>query len=341
LLAEVKTMNIPKDYKSDLDLLNTQIAIKICKDNFERSLADNLGLTRVSAPLMVDKASGLNDNLNGYERPISFDVPYLAGREFEIVHSLAKWKRMALKQYGLRRFKGIYTDMNAIRRDEKLGNIHSVYVDQWDWEKVIEEEDRTLEFLYGTVDRIMKALRATQDELLKHYPELPKNISDEDVFYITSQELADMYPDLDGKGREYAICKLHPTVFISQIGDKLKDGKPHDGRAPDYDDWQLNGDLLVWYDLLQMPIELSSMGIRVNKESMIEQLIKSNNSERMALPYHQDLLNDKLPLTMGGGIGQSRLCMVLLNKAHIGEVQASIWPKDMIEACRNNQIELL
>ena len=214
-------MNIPKNYKSDLDLLNTQIAIKVCKDSFERSLADNLGLTRVSAPLMVDKASGLNDNLNGYERPISFDVPYLESRELEIVHSLAKWKRMALKQYGLRRFKGIYTDMNAIRRDEKLDNIHSIYVDQWDWEKVIEEEDRTLDFLYGTVDRIMKALKATQEELLKHYPELPRNISDEDVFYITSQQLANMYPDLDGKGREYAICKLHPTVLFLKLAINL------------------------------------------------------------------------------------------------------------------------
>ena len=333
-------MNIPANYRSSLDLLHTELAIKLVKDTFERQLAKHLSLTRVSAPLMVKKDSGLNDNLNGVERPIEFDAFDIDG-EMEIVHSLAKWKRMALKNYGIRRFKGIYTDMNAIRRDEKLDNLHSIYVDQWDWEKVIEQEDRNIEFLKGTVDRIMKAIIDTEEVIRQNYPELDIIVRQPDVYYITSKELYDMYPDLSAKEREIRIVREKKTVFIMQIGDELPDGKPHDGRAPDYDDWQLNGDLLFWYDLLDTAVDISSMGIRVDSESLRYQLNKSNNLDRMNLPFHKALLNNELPLTMGGGIGQSRLCMLLLNEAHVGEVQASVWPEDMIEICRQNNIELL
>ena len=334
-------MILPDNYRSCLDLLHTEIAIKLVKDTFERQLAKHLSLTRVSAPLMVYEDSGLNDNLNGYERPIDFDVPALSGRKLEIVHSLAKWKRMALKNYGIRRFKGIYTDMNAIRRDEELDNLHSIYVDQWDWEKVIEEEDRNIDFLEGTVDRIMKAIMDTEEVIRANYPELDIIVKQPDVCYITSKELYEMYPNLSAKEREEKIVKDKKTVFIMQIGDKLPDGLPHDGRAPDYDDWQLNGDLLIWYDILEKPVELSSMGIRVDKNSLVSQLEKAGCTNRLNLPYHKALLNDELPLTMGGGIGQSRLCMLLLNKAHVGEVQASVWPDDMIKECHNKNIELL
>ncbi len=335
-------MYFPEGYKSNLDLLHTEIAIKIVKDTFERKLAEQLSLTRVSAPLMVEKSSGLNDDLNGYERPVGFTALDLGEDEqIEIVHSLAKWKRLALKTYGIQRFKGLYTDMNAIRRDEHVDNLHSIYVDQWDWEKVVLAQDRTIEFLKKTVKRIVGAMKETQSSLFKYYPELPMNIPDEEVFFITSQELVDKYPGLNPKERETAICKEHPIVFIMQIGDKLSDGAPHDGRAPDYDDWKLNGDILVWYDLLNQPVELSSMGIRVDKKSLMEQLEKANCLQRASLPFHKALLNDELPLTMGGGIGQSRLCMVLLNKAHVGEVQASLWPKEMVEQCHNHGIELL
>ena len=326
-------MYIPENYKSSLDLLHTEYAIKLVKDTFERRLAQHLSLTRVSAPLMVRQDSGLNDNLNGYERPITFTARDLEG-EMEIIHSLAKWKRMALKNYGIRRFKGIYTDMNAIRRDESLDNLHSIYVDQWDWEKVVEREDRNIEFLKGTVDRIMKAIIDTEEAIRRNYPQ-------PDVFYITSKELYEMYPDLTAKEREIKIVKEKKTVFIMQIGDVLPDGLPHDGRAPDYDDWQLNGDLLFWYDILNTAVEISSMGIRVDSKSLLYQLEKSNNMDRINLPFHKALLNNELPLTMGGGIGQSRLCMLLLNKAHVGEVQASVWPQDMIEICHRNNIELL
>ncbi|MBQ7223825.1 MAG: aspartate--ammonia ligase [Erysipelotrichaceae bacterium] len=334
-------MQYPEEYRSSLDLLHTQIAIKLVKDTFERALARNLSLTRVSAPLMVEKSSGLNDNLNGVERPISFEVPALDDSELEIVHSLAKWKRMALKQYGIRRFKGIYTDMNAIRRDEKLDCLHSIYVDQWDWEKVILEEDRNLEFLEGTVDRIMRAFMETQNVVLENYPELKPVAQDSSVYYITSSQLQQMYPDIPAREREFRIVKEHKTVFIMQIGDRLADGLPHDGRAPDYDDWQLNGDLLFWYDLLECPVEISSMGIRVNSDSLLRQLRKADCLNRLSLPYHQALINGELPLTMGGGIGQSRLCMLLLNKAHVGEVQASIWPEWMKKECMEKNIELL
>ncbi len=333
-------MYIPENYKSSLDLLHTEYAIKLVKDTFERRLAQHLSLTRVSAPLMVRQDSGLNDNLNGYERPITFTARDLEG-EMEIIHSLAKWKRMALKNYGIRRFKGIYTDMNAIRRDESLDNLHSIYVDQWDWEKVVEREDRNIEFLKGTVDRIMKAIIDTEEAIRRNYPELDIIVKQPDVFYITSKELYEMYPELTAKEREIKIVKEKKTVFIMQIGDVLPDGLPHDGRAPDYDDWQLNGDLLFWYDILNTAVEISSMGIRVDSKSLLYQLEKSNNMDRINLPFHKALLNNELPLTMGGGIGQSRLCMLLLNKAHVGEVQASVWPQDMIEICHRNNIELL
>ncbi|MBQ1522426.1 MAG: aspartate--ammonia ligase [Erysipelotrichaceae bacterium] len=333
-------MYIPENYKSSLDLLHTEYAIKLVKDTFERRLAHHLSLTRVSAPLMVRQDSGLNDNLNGYERPITFAAKDLDG-EMEIIHSLAKWKRMALKNYGIRRFKGIYTDMNAIRRDETLDNLHSIYVDQWDWEKVVEQEDRNIEFLKGTVDRIMKAIIDTEDAIRRNYPQLDIIVKQPDVFFITSKELYDMYPDLPAKEREFRIVKEKKTVFIMQIGDVLPDGLPHDGRAPDYDDWQLNGDLLFWYDLLNTAVEISSMGIRVDSKSLLYQLDKSNNMDRINLPFHKALLNNELPLTMGGGIGQSRLCMLLLNKAHVGEVQASVWPQDMIDLCHKHNIELL
>ena len=300
-------MYIPENYKSSLDLLHTEYAIKLVKDTFERRLAQHLSLTRVSAPLMVRQDSGLNDNLNGYERPITFTARDLEG-EMEIIHSLAKWKRMALKNYGIRRFKGIYTDMNAIRRDESLDNLHSIYVDQWDWEKVVEREDRNIEFLKGTVDRIMKAIIDTEEAIRRNYPELDIIVKQPDVFYITSKELYEMYPDLTAKEREIKIVKEKKTVFIMQIGDVLPDGLPHDGRAPDYDDWQLNGDLLFWYDILNTAVEISSMGIRVDSKSLLYQLEKSNNMDRINLPFHKALLNNELPLTMGGGIGQSRLC---------------------------------
>ena len=333
-------MYIPENYYSSLDLLHTEYAIKLVKDTFERRLARHLNLTRVSAPLMVRKDSGLNDNLNGYERPITFDAKDIKG-DMEIIHSLAKWKRMALKNYGIKRFKGIYTDMNAIRRDEKLDNLHSIYVDQWDWEKVIEKEDRTIDFLEGTVDRIMMAIIDTEEAIRKSYPELDIIVESPDVFFITSRELYDLYPHLSAKEREQKIVRDKKTVFIMQIGDDLPDGLPHDGRAPDYDDWALNGDLLFWYDILDTAVEISSMGIRVDADSLIYQLEKSGNMDRVRLPFHQSLLKGELPLTMGGGIGQSRLCMLLLNKAHVGEVQASVWPDEMIETCRRNNIELL
>ncbi|MBR0385170.1 MAG: aspartate--ammonia ligase [Erysipelotrichaceae bacterium] len=334
-------MKLPENYHSQLDLLQTEIALKLVKDTFERQLAKHLSLTRVSAPLMVRSTTGLNDNLNGVERPVIFDVPALGGDQLEIVHSLAKWKRMAIKLYGLHRFKGIYTDMNAIRRDEELDNLHSLYVDQWDWEKVIEEEDRTIEFLEGTVDRIMAAIIDTEQVIRENYPQLDIIVKQPDVHYITTTQLYELYPDLTPKERENEITRKYGTVFIMQIGDILPDGKKHDGRAPDYDDWELNGDLLLWSDILETAVEISSMGIRVNRESLLKQLEKAGCMDRVKLPFHKALLNGELPLTMGGGIGQSRLCMLLLNKAHVGEVQASIWPDAMVEECHKKNIELL
>lgn len=335
------TMNfiVPAGYTPDIDLKETQIAIKVVKDFFQKELTKQLNLTRVSAPLFVTPESGLNDNLNGVERPVAFDIKE-GGRKAEIVHSLAKWKRYALKQYGFQPGEGLYTDMNAIRRDEDTDNIHSIYVDQWDWERVINREERNVEFLKETVRKIVAALRLTEEKLIAAYPAYTPKVA-EDVTFITSQELEDRYPGFTPKQREDAICKECGTVFLMQIGGKLKGGKPHDGRAPDYDDWKLNGDLLVWYPILGHAFELSSMGIRVDEKAMEEQLRLAGCESRRELPFHKQLLAGELPLTMGGGIGQSRLCMYLLEKAHIGEVQAAVWPENMIRRCDENGIHLL
>ena len=329
----------PSIYYSKLDIMQTEIAIKLVKDTFERQLAQNLHLLRVSAPLYVRPETGLNDDLNGVERPVRFDIKTM-GADVEIVHSLAKWKRLALKRYGFKPGTGLYTDMNAIRRDEELDNLHSVYVDQWDWEKVITQEERTFDTVKQTVKSIISALRSTQIKLAETFDTLDVFIPN-DVFFITSQELEDMYPNLTPKQREDEITKAHRVVFISQIGGKLKSGAPHDGRAPDYDDWTLNGDILVWYPVLERAVEISSMGIRVDAAALKRQLLLSGHQERESLPFHSQLLAGKLPLTMGGGIGQSRICMLLLQKAHIGEVQASVWPEDMVEACLSHGITLL
>ena len=330
---------LPEGYASPLNLAQTQRGIKVIKDSFEKELGERLNLERVSAPLFVRPETGLNDDLNGVERPVSFDIKEL-GTEVQIVHSLAKWKRYILKEYNYRIGKGIYTDMNAIRRDEDLDNLHSVYVDQWDWEKVISAEDRNLEFLKETVRNIVAALSVTQKAIIERYPVL-KPVICPDVFFITTSELEDMYPDLTPKQRENAIAKEHKTVFIMQIGGSLKNGKPHDGRAPDYDDWSLNGDILIWYDLLDCAVELSSMGIRVDRDALIKQLDIAGCNERKELDFHRMLINGELPLTIGGGIGQSRVSLVLLNKAHIGEVQTTVWPKEMLKVCAEKNIQLL
>lgn len=330
---------IPENYENPLSYLDSEIAIKIVKDQFEKRLADCLNLVRVSAPLYVTKASGLNDNLNGVERPVSFDIKDL-GEEVEIVHSLAKWKRAALNRYDLRHFEGLYTDMNAIRRDEELDNLHSVYVDQWDWERLIKREDRNIETLKMIVKKIVEAIVQTQTILRYAYPELKPMVTN-NVFFITTQQLEDLYPDLTPKEREDAICRKHKTVFLMQIGDQLKSGEKHDGRAPDYDDWQLNGDLLIYYPILDRAFELSSMGIRVDEKSIVSQCEKADTKERLEYPFHKAIMNNELPLTIGGGIGQSRLCMLLLNKAHIGEVQVSMWSEEMRKACKENKMYLL
>lgn len=335
----VKDLILPKYYENKLDLVSTEIAIKYVKDLFEKRLANHLNLMRVSAPLYVRTDSGLNDNLNGIERPVSFDIKEL-GKDVEIVHSLAKWKRMALARYHFNVNKGLYTDMNAVRRDEDLDNLHSSYVDQWDWEKIISRKDRNLGLLKHTVQGIMKALVETQSELVKVFENLEPFIYEE-ITFITSQELYDLYPELSPKQREYMICKKHKSVFIMQIGDLLNNGERHDGRAPDYDDWNLNGDILIYYPLLDCAVEISSMGIRVDAQSLHEQLEKANCLDRESLPFHSMLLKDELPLTMGGGIGQSRICLLLLNKAHIGEVQVSAWGEDMIATCEEYGIHLL
>lgn len=332
-------VTIPKDYASALTMYETQEAIGIIKNVMQTKFCMALNLKRVTAPLFVDPASGLNDDLNGVERPVSFDIP-AAGMDAQVVHSLAKWKRMALYRYGFGVDEGILTDMNAIRRDEELDNLHSCYVDQWDWEKVITAEDRTEDYLQMVVKRIVGVLCNTLDELQYHYPKLGTKL-DRNVTFITSQELEDMYPDMTAKERENTFVKEHRTVFVMKIGDKLASGKPHDGRAPDYDDWALNGDLLFWHEPLQCALEISSMGIRVDSKSLDEQLKKAGCEERRELPFHKMLLEGKLPLTIGGGIGQSRVCMLLLGKAHVGEVQASIWDKDTLEACEKAGIELL
>ena len=330
---------IPENYKSALDVYRTQKAIAFIKETFQARLADALNLKRVSAPLFVGESSGLNDNLNGYERPVSFDIPAV-GESAQVVHSLAKWKRLALKEYNFYVGNGLYTDMNAIRRDEDLDNIHSIYVDQWDWEKVITDEDRTIEYLIDTVKKIVNVICDTNDLLRVDFPELKVKLNRE-LKAITTQELEDMYPDMTAKERENAIAKEYGTVLLMQIGKKLKSGKPHDGRAPDYDDWELNGDILFYNEVLGTAFEISSMGIRVNEKSLDRQLNESGCNERRALPFHKMLLDGDLPLTIGGGIGQSRLCMLMMGCAHIGEVQSSIWDKATIEGCAQAGIRLL
>lgn len=332
---------LPERYRTLLDTRETERAIKTTRELFEKELSAKLNLERVSAPLFVLDGQGINDDLNGVERSVAFDIPALGGAIAQIVHSLAKWKRLTLGSYeGYHIGDGIYTNMNAIRRDEDVDNLHSVYVDQWDWERVIAKEDRNEAYLKATVQSIVDAVYDVAEELNKRYPELPNRIHRE-ITFVTSEELLQMYPDLTAKQRECAITKEKKTVFVMKIGDKLSDGTVHDGRAPDYDDWELNGDILFWHDVLDCPLELSSMGIRVSPESLLEQLKKSGHEERAGLYYHKKLLNGELPYTIGGGIGQSRLCMLLLQKAHIGEVHASVWPSDMIEKCKEKGILFL
>ena len=331
---------IPDGYKPALNLKETQIAIKTVKDFFQQQLVAELNLHRVSAPLFVTPESGLNDNLNGVERPVSFGIKEQDDRHVEIVHSLAKWKRMALGRYGFEAGEGLYTDMNAIRRDEDTDNIHSIYVDQWDWEKVITKEERTIETLKNTVKAVYDALRVTEKYMSNHYDYI-KCILPEQIFFITSQELLDMYPNLSVKEREYEIAKEKGAVFIMQIGDKLSNGEPHDGRAPDYDDWALNGDIIVYFPVTDIALELSSMGIRVDENSMKEQLEKAGCPERAKLPFQKDIIEKKLPYTIGGGIGQSRICMFFLRKAHIGEVQVSIWPQEEVDFAKEKGVIIL
>jgi len=338
--VKMSKLFIPKDYTPVIDYMESQRAIKKIKDFFQQELAYGLSLRRVSAPLFVTPESGLNDNLNGIERTVDFTVKDMNETEVQIVQSLAKWKRMALGKYGIKAGHGIYTDMNAIRRDEELDNTHSIYVDQWDWEKVIKKEDRTEEYLEDVVDRIYIALKNLGDFVNRHYPELRTDLPNE-IKYITSQELEDMYPDLNPEERENEIAKKERAVFISKIGGNLKSGKPHDGRAPDYDDWELNGDIILWNDILESAYEISSMGIRVDEESMKKQLEISGKKDRENLGFHKKILNRELPYTVGGGIGQSRLCMYFLRKAHIGEVQVSVWPNEMIKKCEESDIFLL
>ena len=317
----------PEGYKSELGIKETQIAVKRVKDFFEKQLLTELNLRRVSAPLFVTPQSGLNDNLSGVERPVSFGVKELGDAPVEIVHSLAKWKRMALARYGFSMGEGLYTDMNAIRRDEDTDNIHSIYVDQWDWEKIIDKSERTREMLHKTVKEVYEALRITEKYIANRY-EYVKCILPEEITFVTSQELLDDYPELDAKGRELAAARRYGAVFIEKIGGPLSNGKPHDGRAPDYDDWELNGDIIVYYPVLDIALELSSMGIRVDEEALRRQLAAAGCEERLELDFQKSLLAGKLPYTIGGGIGQSRICMFFLRKAHIGEVQASVWPDE-------------
>ena len=331
---------IPKTYDAKYGIMDTEILIKVTKDFFEKELAEALNLTRISAPLFVNKTSGLNDNLNGVERPVAFEMKEIEGSHIEIVHSLAKWKRMALKRYGVESGAGIYTDMNAIRRDEDLDNTHSIYVDQWDWEKVITKENRNFEFLKETVEKIYSVFVKTQKMLVKKFDKLEEFLP-EKVTFVTSQELENKYPDLTPEERENVFAKENGAIFIMQIGKTLASGQRHDGRAPDYDDWELNGDLIMWNPVLNNSLELSSMGIRVDKSSLEKQLAELGLEERKELPFHKALLNGELPLTIGGGIGQSRICMFLLQKAHVGEVQASIWDDETQRICAENGINLL
>ena len=332
-------IHIPAGYRPVLDAYDTQRAIAYIKQTFQEEFSAALNLKRVSAPLFVTRESGLNDNLNGHERPVSFDVPAV-GTDAQVVHSLAKWKRLALKRYHFTLGNGLYTDMNAIRRDEELDNIHSIYVDQWDWEKIITRENRNLEYLQLIVRSIVRAICNTNDRLHVRFPQLRVELSRE-VSFVTTQELEDLYPELSGSQRERAYVKEHPTACIMQIGKKLRSGKIHDGRAPDYDDWDLNCDIFFWDALLQRPLEISSMGIRVDAEALDRQLTQAGCDDRRELPFHQMLLNNEPPLTIGGGIGQSRLCMLMMSCAHIGEVQSSIWDEDTVRACEQAGIPLL
>ena len=331
--------SIPEGYKSQLSLYDTQRAIERIKHVFITKLCAALHLVRVTAPLVVNPATGMNDNLNGVERPVGFDVPAI-GRDAEVVQSLAKWKRYALKRYDFNVGKGIVADMNAIRRDEELDNLHSLYVDQWDWEKVIVSGQRTPEYLHEVVERIVTAICGTLDELEWYYPQLETKL-ERDVTFITAQELEDLYPDLTPKEREHRFVSEHHTTFIQGIGGALRSGQPHDGRAPDYDDWDLNGDLLFWSETLDCALEVSSMGIRVSPASLDRQLAIAGCDDRRELPFHKMLLAGELPSTIGGGIGQSRLCMLLLGKAHVGEVQASVWDDETVEVCRAAGVQLL
>ena len=337
----MSTKIVPLVYKPIFEKLEAQKAIKLIKDTFEANLAKKLNLIRVSAPLMVPSDTGVNDNLNGVERPVEFDVKE-TGKKLQVVQSLAKWKRMALKRYGFKPGEGLYTDMNAIRRDEATDNLHSIYVDQWDWEKIITKENRNFDYLKEVVRNILEAFKETEEVLVNAYPEkkLKKTVPN-DIFFISSQELEDKYPDKTPKEREHLITKEHGAVFLTQIGKKLKSGKVHDGRSPDYDDWELNGDILLWFEPLGISIELSSMGIRVDQESLLKQLKESGQENRKSLLFHKMLLNGELPLSIGGGIGQSRICMYFMKAVHIAEVQSSVWPEEMVQEFKEKGIEFL
>ena len=331
---------LPEGYDPRLSVRETQSAIKYIRDTFQKEFGKEMNLERISAPLFVEKSSGLNDNLNGVERPVQFDIAGIKDETVEVVQSLAKWKRLALKEYGFQPGEGLYTNMNAIRRDEELDNLHSCYVDQWDWERVITKEERNEETLKDTVRTIFKVIKHMEHEVWYKYPQAVKILPDQ-VTFITSQELEDRYPGKTPKERENLITKEYGCVFLMKIGGELKGGKPHDGRAPDYDDWELNGDILFWFDQLDCALEISSMGIRVDEKALEEQLKKAGCEDRKSLPYHRMLLNGELPYTIGGGIGQSRLCMLLLDRVHVGEVQASIWPEEMRRVCKEHKIFLL
>lgn len=331
---------IPEDYKSPLSIRETEVAIKTVKDFFERALAVNLNLTRVSAPLFVPPEMGLNDDLNGVERPVSFGVREQGERRVEIVHSLAKWKRHALKRYGFKHGEGLYADMNAIRRDEETDNIHSIFVDQWDWERIIDREERNPDTLKDVVKKVYQSLEETEDYMSVKYSYIKKSLPPE-ITFVSTSELEDKYPDRTPKEREYLAAKEHGAIFLMQIGDKLKSGEPHDGRAPDYDDWSLNGDIIVYYPVLDIALELSSMGIRVDETALEEQLKKAGCEERKNLPFQKEILECKLPYTIGGGIGQSRICMFFLKKAHIGEVQSSIWPEEIVKEAEKKGLQIL
>ncbi len=331
---------IPAGYDSKIGVIETEIAIKAIKDFFMAVMEKNMNLMRVSAPLFVDPRTGLNDNLNGVERTVSFTLKGIDEMNVEIVQSLAKWKRMALGKYGFEPGKGLYTDMNAIRRDEDLDNLHSVYVDQWDWEKAINKSDRNEEYLKSTVKTIYKSLKELEAFINSKYPHIAPQLPEE-ISFVTTQELEDLYPELDAKGREDAVCKEKKAVFLMKIGGALKSGEKHDGRAPDYDDWELNGDILLWNPILERAFEISSMGIRVDEDALLKQLKIAGDMDRAQMSFHKAILNRELPYSIGGGIGQSRLCMFFLQKAHIGEVQVSVWPEDMINECSENNIFLL